>query len=257
MVVLRRLGVVGRPCDIGLLGTWLGVLGWEPCCSPDVTSTVALFSHLASSSSVRATPSPPTSGRLSGTFADAFDLLRPSWNRCHSPPDVEPCDEALLRLLNLGNLPRGSGDKRGESRWGSPGKLGGSIVSCVDVVVRTNWNSGTLGERVAPVGDAGLAPSSLILSFFFNRSLSVMVSRKLPLLVSSFALPAQARGYAAGDLVLFENSFAKIRARRAFPLFNLQGILISSQSHRKCGRVAHYAGAGCRIVRHDGQWDGG
>jgi hypothetical protein len=220
IVALRRLALVGRPCDIGLIGTWLGVLGCEPCCRPDVTSTVALFSQLASSSSVRATPSPPTSGRLSGTFTDAFDLLRPSWNRCRSPPDAEPCDEALLRLLNRLNLPRGSGDKRGGSRGGSPGKLGGSIASCVEVVVRKNWNSGTVGESVAPVGDVGLAPSSLILSFFFNRSLSVMVLRKLAL-VSSFALPAKARGYAAGDLILFENSFAKLGERAVLAHYSI------------------------------------
>lgn len=195
-VALQLLGLGDGPCDVGLIGSWRGVVGWlEACCRPAVTSTVALFSHLASSSSVRATPSPPTSGRLSGTFAELLELLRLNWNisprfsRGCSPPDVDPCDEALLRLRNLPNLPRGSGDKSGLSCAGSPGKLGGSIVSRDVVVVRTNWNEGTLGESVAPVGDVGVVASSRILSFFFNKSLSVILVRNGAWALSS-ALPA-------------------------------------------------------------------
>ena len=47
--------------------------------------------------------------------------------------------------------------------------------SCVVVVVRIKVNSGTSGDSMGPLGAASVAPSSLILSFFFSRSLSVMV----------------------------------------------------------------------------------
>lgn len=177
-----------------------------------MTSTVALVSHLASSSSVRATPSPPTSGRFSGTFIELLDLLRPKCNRSANLlsccPVADPWDEALLRLLNLPNLPLEVGDNKGESRVGSPGKLGGSMVSCVEVVVRKNWNSGTSGDRVGPVGDMGVAPSSLILSFFFSKSLSAMVLRKMSCRVE-FRAASEGKGYAAGDLTIFKGSLTQ------------------------------------------------
>lgn len=55
--------------------------------------------------------------------------------------------------------------------------------------MRTNWNEGTLGESVAPVGDVGVVASSRILSFFFNKSLSVILVRNGAWALSS-ALPA-------------------------------------------------------------------
>jgi hypothetical protein len=45
------------------------------------------------------------------------------------------------------------------------------------VVVRKNLNSGTSGDNVGPTGAGGNPPSSLVFSFFFNKSLSVMLSR--------------------------------------------------------------------------------
>ena len=85
------------------------------------------------------------------------------------------------------------------------------MVSCVEVVVRKNWNSGTSGDRVGPVGDMGVAPSSLILSFFFSKSLSAMVLRKMSCRVE-FRAASEGKGYAAGDLIMSRNNFAERRA---------------------------------------------
>jgi hypothetical protein len=164
----------------GFSDSTLGVV--FPLRSPafDVTSTVALFSHRASSSSFLATPSPPTSGRFAGTFTELLDLDRPKCMRsaklvCSGPGLV---GDALLCLLSLPTKPRGSGERSGpRGRVGSPGWLGGSKVSCVCVVVRINVNSGTSGERVGGFSDAPDAPSSFILCFLCRRSLSVMVDR--------------------------------------------------------------------------------
>lgn len=143
-----------------------------------VTNMVALFSHFASSSSLRATPSPPISGKFSGILAELLALLRPKGMR-----DWRFCafgEAALLWCLRRRtDSPRdgwvGERSGGGVGRVGSPGNEGGSMDSWVVVVVRRKEKLGTSGERV---GGEVVKPSSCAPSFFFffRISLSGMVS---------------------------------------------------------------------------------
>ena len=54
----------------------------------------------------------------------------------------------------------------------------------------------------------GVAPSSLILSFFFSKSLSAMVLRKMSCRVE-FRAASEGKGYAAGDLTIFKGSLTQ------------------------------------------------
>jgi hypothetical protein len=75
------------------------------------------------------------------------------------------------------------------------------MIDCVLVVVRMKVNSGTFGLSVAPVGaGCGAAPSSLIFSFFFNKSLSVMLYAVEYLLRSARKQPAQVGNVGAPEM---------------------------------------------------------
>lgn len=147
-----------------------------------VTSMVALFSHFASSSSLRATPSPPISGRFSGMLVELLALLRPKGMR-----DWRFCafgEAALLWCLRRRTeSPRdgwvGERSGGGLGRVGSPGNEGGSMDSWVVVVVRRKEKLGTSGERV---GAEVAGPSSSWIPsffFFFRISLNGMVSDRV------------------------------------------------------------------------------
>jgi hypothetical protein len=59
----------------------------------------------------------------------------------------------------------------------------------------------------------GAAPSSLILSFFFSKSLSAMVLRKMSCRVE-FRAAGEGKGYAAGDLTIFKDNLVQTKSER-------------------------------------------
>ena len=170
------VGVAGLECLSRDTGLALGLL---------FASIVALSSHLASFSS-SATVKSCISGRSAGKFTEFWLEARECERKCsrcdslfslfsvllEALEDVEAFDALLRRENRL--LGEGPSAGKGAGVSMSLANVGGRMSSWVFVSDRIMVNGG--GEFSGGGGGIGGVTSSLIFSFFFNKSFKVMVS---------------------------------------------------------------------------------